>query len=727
MSRLIAALAISGAQKLARQAEDALATAIARHGKCAPVAFPNTAYYLPVIYAMTGIKVETLGDCEPVLDRIRHLLPQPPDEHGGLPYLGPALDAGMAALFAEEIIEGCKCLGGPSPANGIWLGAADDVLLRERGIEFVDGSAPGVAVIVGAAPSSQAAVRIARQLQERSLYVFMAGQSGGRSFAEQLAEEGVQLGWPTRLVPLGKEITAAVYALGFATRAALSFGGVQPGDYARNLKYNKNRILAFVIALGQVDEPAVATAAGALNFGFPIIADTAIPQILLPGVCTYESVVGGVALGEIVAKAIEVRGLKIKVSRVPIPVAYSPAFEGERIRKEDMHCEFGGNRSPAFEFVTTRDASTVDDGKVEVIGPEIDSVSEGEAVPLAIWVEVAGRKMQPDFEPVIERQIHRFVNAAQGLFHMGQRDIIWLRIGKDAKKAGVRFRHLGDVIHAKLHDEYNAIFDKVQVKVCTEKAAVEALRQNARAVFAERDRRLANMTDESVDTFYSCTLCQSFAPNHVCIITPERPGLCGAYGWLDGRAAHEITPTGPNQPVEKGTAVDARIGQWEHVNEFIYAKSNRTVERISAYSIITDPMTSCGCFEAISAVLPMANGIMIVDRDCTGMTPCGMKFSTLAGAIGGGNQTPGFMGHSRRYIVSRKFISGDGGVARIVWMPRKLKEELRGELAARARENGLGDDFVDKIADDTTAQSEQEVAGRCVAAGHPALSMGPMF
>ncbi|HUU68912.1 MAG TPA: acetyl-CoA decarbonylase/synthase complex subunit alpha/beta [Planctomycetota bacterium] len=716
-----------GAGKLVLRAERAVRAALDSHGKDAPACFPNTAYHLPIIFAMTGIQIAKLADIAPALDRAKEMLPASPDAGNCEPSVDELPNAGLAALYAAEIIEACKYVTGPNPADGIWLGAADDVLLRERGIEFVEGSAPGFAAVVGAAPDGTAAVAIARQLQEKGIYTAMVGGSAGTSLAEQLDAEGVQMGWQTRLVPFGREITAAAYAVGFAARAALSFGAVQPGDSERLLKYCRSRVPAFVVALGKIDEEAAAIAAGALNFGFPVIADSPLPTVTLPGICPYEAMVGPVECGQIVARAIEVRGLKIKVARVPIPVPYSPAFEGERIRKEEMHCEFGGRRRPAFEFVTTRSMTDVEDGRIEVIGAEIADVREGDALPLAIWVEVAGRKMQADFEPILERQIHRFLNAAQGLFHMGQRDMIWVRIGREARRAGVTFRDIGVILHAKLHDEYSAIFDKVQVKICTTAEQVQGLLEQAREAFAERDRRLAGMTDESVDTFYSCTLCQSFAPNHVCIITPERPGLCGAYSWLDGRAAHEITPTGPNQPVSKRTVIDARLGQWREVNEFIYEKSNRSILRFSAYSIINDPMTSCGCFEAISAVLPMTNGIMIVDRDFTGMTPCGMKFSTLAGMVGGGNQTPGFMGHSRRYIVSRKFISGDGGIGRIVWMPRQLKEGLREELAARAREQGLGGEFVDKIADETIAETEEAVAEHCGAVGHPAMGMETLF
>jgi len=728
MSKIIASAAIRGAHDICNEAEERLNKAIAEKGADCAVEFPNTGYYIPIIYSMLGAKVETLADFQPVLDRAKALIPPPVDEDVWLPYLGKVLDAGMATLFCEEIIEATKYVIGPNPADGIWLGAADDVIMRERGIEFVDGTAPGFAAIAGAAPDTDTAVAIARELQQKNLYVFMCSHNNGTSFARQLDEAGVQMGWETRLVPFGPSVTAAIYALGFASRAALSFGGVEPGDFHRNLIYNKNRIFAFVMALGEVTDRWYATAAGAINYGFPTIADSDIPEILPTGICTYEHVVSRVPHDQIVAKAIEVRGLKITITEVPVPVAYGPAFEGERIRKDDMHCEGGGQRTPSFEYLTMKESDEVEDGKVEVLGPEIDDVPEGGKVPLAIWIEVAGRKMQSDFEPILERQIHRFCNEAQGLFHMGQRDITWIRVSKDAYKAGFKFEHIGKIMHAKMHDEYGAIVDKVQVQILTEEAEVLKRREIAQATFAERDARLAGLTDEAVDIFYSCTLCQSFAPNHVCVITPQHSGLCGAYNWLDGRAAYEITPSGPNQPLKKGAVVDEALGQWQDINDFVYQTSNRSVERMSAYSMITDPMTSCGCFECISALLPSTNGIMIVPREFPDMTPCGMKFSTLAGEVGGGRQTPGFLGHSKHYILSPKFISADGGFHRIVWMAKCLKEEMHDALVARAEELGLGADFVDTMmADETVAADEEGVMAHLEKVGHPALALDPMF
>ncbi len=722
MSKIIASSAIRGAHRIVRDAEDCLARAITAKGIDCPVGFPDTAYSLPVIYSLSGGRVDRLSEMQTIIDECHRLLPAAPSENLWLPYLGGTLDAGIATLFAFEIIEACKYLIGPNPVSGIWLGAANDVIIRERGVEFVDGSAPGFAAIVGAAPTIEDAVRIARELQEKNLYVFMAGNTRGVSFAEQLAEAGVEMGWETRLVPFGKEISAAVFALGFANRVALSFGGVKPGDYARNLKYNKNRIFAFVMALGEVTEEKYAAAAGAINYGFPTIADTDIPQILPTGICTYEHVVSSVPIDRIVEKSLEVRGCKIKVVKIPIPVAFGAAFEGERIRKEQTYVEFGGNRTPGFEYVTTLDLADVEDNKIIVVGPEIDDVQEGSVLPIGIWVEVAGRKMQSDFEPILERQIHHIINGAEGIWHMGQRDINWIRISKAAKDKGFKIRHLGEIVRAKFLNDYPAIVDKVQVTLFTNAKDVEERIDIARHAYRARNQRMESLTDDSVDTFYSCLLCQSFAPSHVCVITPERLGLCGAYNWLDGKAAFEIDPTGPNQPLVKGECLDPVRGQWANINDYVFANSKQTIARFNAYSLLEDPMTGCGCFEAIVALMPEANGVMIVNREYMGETPAGMKFSTMANTAGGGQQVPGFIGVGKAYITSRKFISAEGGHRRIVWMPKELKEFLREDLDMIGKTFGI-ESFTEMIADESHGTDTGSVQAYMQQVKHPALTM----
>ena len=727
MSKIIASSAIRGAHQIVRDAEDYLAKAIAAKGIDCAVGFPDTAYSLPVIYSLLGERVDRLSDMQKILDECHRLLPPVPSENLWLPYLGGTLDSGIATLFAFEIIEACKYLIGPNPIDGIWLGAANDVIIRERGVEFVDGSAPGFAAIVGAAPTVEDAVRIARELQEKNLYVFMAGHSHGTSFSEQLAEAGVEMGWETRLVPYGKEISAAVYALGFANRVALSFGGVKPGDFARNLKYNKNRTFAFVMALGEVTEEKYAAAAGAINYGFPTIADTDIPQILPTGICTYEHVVSNVPIDHIVEKCLEVRGCKIKVAKVPIPVAFGAAFEGERIRKEQTYVEFGGNKTPGFEYVTTLDITEVEDGKIEVIGPEIDDVVVD---PKARAAGAAHRHLggsgrtqdaarlradsgAPDSSHDQWRRGHLAHGPARHQLDPHQQS----RQGQ-----GLQDRHLGEILHAKFLNDYPAIVDKVQVKIFTNPKDVEERIDIARHVYRARNLRMESLTDESVDTFYSCLLCQSFAPNHVCVITPERLGLCGAYNWLDGKAAYEIDPTGPNQPLIKGECIDPVRGQWANINDYVYANSKQTLARFNAYSLLEDPMTSCGCFEAIVALMPEANGVMIVNREYLGETPAGMKFSTMANTAGGGQQVPGFVGVGKAYVTSRKFISAEGGIRRIVWMPKELKEFLREDLDKVGKAVGI-ENFTDLIADESAGTDVASVQAFMQKVNHPALTM----
>ncbi len=514
---------------------------------------------------------------------------------------------------------------------------------------------PGFAAIVGAAKSNEVAVKIVRELQRRNILCFLSGNVNGRSIIHQLQEEGVELGYDTYTVPFGTDTISAIYALGFATRSALTFGGIKPGQARDILVYNKNRVFAFVLALGEVDDLKYAAAAGAINFGFPVIADTVIPEILPTGVTTYEHVVS-MPFNEIegandleraeilVQKCIEVRGVKVKVANVPVPVPYGSAFEGEVVRKADMRIEFGGKHSRCFEYLYMSGLDEVTDGKVEIVGPGIENIEAQGHMDMGIVIKVAGRQMQKDFEPVLERQIHYFVNGASGIQHIGQRDIAWIRISNAAADKGFNLEHFGKILHARFHSDFGAIVDKVQVTIYTDPAKLEEWLATARAAYDYRNKRLEDLKDNAVDEFYSCTLCQSFAPDHVCIVSPERLGLCGAYNWLDCKASFSINPTGPNQPIKLGNIVDPIKGYWSGTNDYAKIGSHGAVQEVAMYSIMENPMTACGCFECIVMLIPEANGVMVVSREDPSMTPAGMTFSTLAGMAGGGLQTPGVMG-----------------------------------------------------------------------------------
>ena len=136
--------------------------------------------------------------------------------------------------------------------------------------------------------------------------------------------------------------------------------------------------------------------------------------------------------------------------------------------------------------------------------------------------------------------------------------------------------------------------------------------------------------------YYTCILCQSFAPAHCCVVTPERLGLCGAVSWLDAKATNELNPNGPCQPIFKEGCLDERTGRYETVNKAVAEATHGAVENVTLYSILEDPMTSCGCFECICGIEPMSNGFIVVNREFKGMTPAGMTFGELASMTGGG-------------------------------------------------------------------------------------------
>jgi acetyl-CoA synthase len=209
-------------------------------------------------------------------------------------------------------------------------------------------------------------------------------------------------------------------------------------------------------------------------------------------------------------------------------------------------------------------------------------------------------------------------------------------------------------------------------------------------------------------------------------VSPERLGLCGAYNWLDCKASFSINPTGPNQPIKLGKSLDVGRGYWQGTKDYAKIGSHGVVDEVAMYSIMENPMTACGCFECIVMVVPEANGVMVVSREDTSMTPAGMTFSTLAGMAGGGIQTPGVMGVGKYYLISPKFISADGGFKRVVWMSSVLKQSMASEFAVVAERAG-DPELIDRIADERSVTTVEDLLPWLEEHGHPALAMDPIF
>ncbi len=707
-------MAITGGISAVGYADVLLNKALRKHGPETEIGYPDTGYELPSFYGWTETPVKTLGDLPPLLGEVRQKIRHEPTYEN-------ALLAGEATMWAAEIVEALRYVGDDAPyaddappGTQEYCGFVGDPILRNLGIAFVDDTIPGAIVFVGKAKDPKALAKMVRDCQNKGMLLMATFD-----IIRQLEDEGINMGTDIMLYPLG-EFTQAIHGLNFAIRAALTFGGIQRGDREGLYNYLSKRPKVVVIQLGPIDQVKAAAEFAVLFNGSPTITDQDVEEI--PGKYVVQK-----DYDQIIQTAIEIRDMQIKLGAIDIPVAYGPAFEGETVRRPDTYVEVGGPaKTRVFELVKMRDANEIEDGKITFIGKDVDEMEDGSTSNLGILIEVYGKKMQEDYESVLERRIHQFINFAEGAWHTGQRNLLWIRLSKKGVENGLQFKHFGDILYAKLHDEFGALLNRIQVTIMTDLNEIEKHFPEAMEAYDARDKRVAGLTDEKVETFYTCTLCQSFAPNHVCIVSPERLGLCGAINWMDAKASNEITPTGPNQPVTKGDMLDEVKGRWTGVNDAVLEHTHGKIGAFNLYTMMEEPMTSCGCFECIVGIVPEANGVMVVNREHSGMTPLGMKFSTLAGTVGGGQQTPGFIGVGRYYLVSKKFISADGGFHRIVWMPKQLKEEMVERLKARAEEVGTPE-FIDKIADEDVTTDPGELVEYLTKVDHPALKMPPML
>ena len=699
-----------GSDEMFAKAEADVNALVAELGADAPMTMPDTAYFLACIYAYLGKKITTVGELQATLADVKAMMLREPRTNS-------IFSSGVGTAIAAEMIEACKYARSSAPYEGTsYHGHFTDAEVRELGVPLVTRDIPGFVVMIGPAPSAEEAAETIKGYQSRGIFVFLIG-----GIIEQAEQMGLAMGFPVRVVPVGEDIWSVGHVISLVVRATMIFGATEPGDYDAFMEYSMDRIFAFVNAYAPVNDITVACGAGAIKMGFPVITNDhddmwAVPKSLI----IYDDT------KDWIDTSLEARGIKLKITKIDIPVAYSSAFEGEIIRRGDMQIEIDGSRKDCFELVRTKDASEIEDHKIEVVGPEMDEFEVGTKISLSYTVEVAGKTMQPDFEPVFERKIHQFLNCVEGLMHTGQRDMIRIRVSKADFEAGFRFKHIGEVLYAKIKSEFDTVVDKCQVRIVVGDEENAKLRKEANEVFNVRDERLKTMTDESVPVFYSCIMCQAFSPSHVCIVTPERLGLCGAVSWLDAKATNELDPQGPCQVVTKERCIDERTGRYEDVDEAVAEYSHGALEHVTLYSLLEDPMTSCGCFECICGIEPCSMGVVITSREYAGMTPLGMTFSEMASMTGGGVQTPGFMGHGKHFIYSKKFMKAEGGLGRIVWLPKALKEQVRDRLNESAKELYGVDNFADMIADETVCEEDTEqLLNYLTEHNHPVLGMDP--
>jgi len=397
-----------------------------------------------------------------------------------------------------------------------------------------------------------------------------------------------------------------------------------------------------------------------------------------------------------------------------IPVDVGIIYEGERIRFKDMQVELGGERiNTKFELARVRKPEEIEDGKIVIIGPDIKDMPIGGSFPFGLLVEVAGAQLEEGLESVVERRIHAFTNYIEGVMHLNQRYDIWIRLSKKSFQKGFNsFEYVGKILQ-RLYKNELPIIEKIQVTFITDPEKVKDMHSDALQIYEARDAKARGLKDEEVDKFYGCGLCQSFAPTHVCVITPQRYSNCGSISWFDGRATARVDPKGPVFEIDKGDLLDVEKGEYSGVNDAVKKKSLGEISRVWLYTGFGYPHTSCGCFEAVAFYIPEVDGFGIVHRGFKDVAPNGLPFSTLADSTAGGRQIDGFHGVSVEYMRSPKFMHADGGWNRIVWLPKEIKERVAKFIPA---------ELVDMIATEEQAKTIDDLKAFLKEHAHPVVA-----
>ncbi|HKM13873.1 MAG TPA: hypothetical protein VJY42_03035 [Candidatus Methanomethylophilaceae archaeon] len=630
----------------------------------------GTEYELPTIYSWTGRTSIKSSEVSDIFSKKQFI------------GIDGALQIGIESSMAFDII---------SSLSDIEI--VPDSWIDEIGTSLIDGTIPGIALFIGE-PNERSLSEI-KECTSKGLIVVLSGDYFDLKVdCDVLRLNGIQ----------------AMGFNGIITRTAIRYGNIEPGCKLSLAKYLKKRPKVITIHTGRLTVLDVAVIFSAAAVGAYTVSDSIFPAI--PRFSdTVTKNMSSTAMCE--------RGITFKQDA---GIRSGSVFENEHIRKADTFIEFGGSKD-TISYEIVRAYEGIEDGRIFVEGKDIPYLERGD-YPLSIEVKVSGL-VELVMEQAIERRIHFAISGIEGVWHSGQRDTSWIRVSNKAVENGITFKDIGDIIISNVKKNFGKVIDAVEILFSTVPSSVSSGLTKARSHYKVRDSKLVNITDNDVDTFFTCTICQTYAPGHICVITPERPSVCGSVTWLDAKVGSEINPGGHQRPFFKGELINADKGEWSGTNEIMNATSLGSIQRVHIHSVTDWPMTTCSCMEVAVAVSEDRRSILLIDRSDAGNNPSGYSFSEISAIVGRGSQRPGYMGIGKHYILSNSFLKGDGGLSRVSWISTRLKSVL-GESLKRACHDVGGPDLYDKIADEIVVEDSKSLNLWILEKKHPSLDMEPL-
>ena len=371
-------------------------------------------------------------------------------------------------------------------------------------------------------------------------------------------------------------------------------------------------------------------------------------------------------------------------------IEYSPAFAGEHIRDADLYSVLGGDEL-GFQLVGIIESKMIpslsDLKNIEIIGPSLSEIRPKSPFGLILKIKVNEGAVDTskisiyDLEAVIEKKIGDFINQIEGVSHQFIRDEIEIRISRKAVENGLTFDDFTVILKELITEEFPFVTG-VFVRIITDEKTVLEDVKKARGIYKKRDERALSLHDEDVQLFYGCKICQISSPAHVCVITPDRPSVCGTINWFEAKAACLSNPDGPVFEIEKGELTDAKSGEYSGVSAAVAVGSGGENNRILLYSLTENPHTTGSVFDVIAFFIPEVNGIGLIDRTAKSPAVNGLTFEDMMIFTGYGQQISGFSGVGETYMLSEKFLQKEGGWGNVVWMTQSLKDKMLQKIRA---------------------------------------------
>ncbi len=505
----------------------------------------------------------------------------------------------------------------------------------------------------------------------RSGWVFLMGSTlhseleqrfGERDFLV-FAQNGGNL---KNAVYLGPRETAAVYFLQIMVRYAMIWGCINPGDDHEMGHFLERDMPGVVVAHGKLTPIEELLLLGLMKMGAPAVVPTAYPWDL-------GSHIRAEGIDRIVEAAIRFPNLRVKEIQgktIDLPIFCNPANITAPFEVEST---IGGGDS----FFILMPA-TAENG-IEL--PRSDDLTKADAI--GIMIEIGDKRLDVSTSEYIEKDALRGISTITGL-------------RAEQSKEGKFFVHCAKGVKADASIVAEALqrwilyefpyLENIHIRILTGddvkkvRAAVDEFR-------AQRQKVVREESDDTVNYFHYCLECQPFSKDHVCIITPDRPPMCGRDRLMQKAAAlfgvsrhpwkrRELEEQEIRGTIAVRNAIDVKKGEYSEVNQAIERLSPSHIKRVQLHGLKEFPHTSCGCFQFLVFWIESLQGIGIMERDYQGEAPEGFTWDKLANAAGG-KQTPGIVGVSRNYLRSKRFMQGEGGGDAVRWVSPRAFEVLK--------------------------------------------------